>query len=193
MKKVLAFLLTAIVVMSASVCIAFAAPSAEAQGVISGVVATDKKNNKTSMTVKKIDKKVGKAFTNTLKGLKNENKKKKLKIVGHYDVSVAGKPQYPLNVVLDVLGISASSDAYVLLQKGDEVITVTPTIKDGKVMFELEEEVDKLALVVDSKTADKVEEENGVLSPQTSDFLGYVVMLFVSAVAMLFVSKKVKA
>jgi len=193
MKKVLAFLLTAVLVVSASVCVAFAAPSAEAEGVISGITATDKNDKKVEVTVEQIDGKVNKNFYNTLVGLKGETKKETLKIVGHYNVDVKGNAKYPLNIVLNVLGISASSDAYVLLQKGKEVTVVTPTVKKGKLIFELEEEIDKLALVVDGKTANKVEEENGVLSPQTSDSIGYVVMVLVTAVAMCFVSKKVKA
>ncbi len=193
MKKVLAFLLTAVLVVSASVCVAFAAPSAEVEGVISGITVTDKNDKAVEVTVEEIDSKVNKNFYNTLVGLKGETKKETLKIVGHYNIDIQGKAKYPLNIVLDVLGISASSDAYILLQKGKEVKVVTPTIKNGKLIFELEEAIDKLALVVDGKTADKVEEENDVLSPQTSDSIGYVVMLFVAAVAMLFVSKKVKA
>ena len=193
MKKVLAFLLTAVLVVSASVCVAFAAPSAEVEGVISGITITDKNDKAVEVTVEEIDSKVNKNFYNTLVGLKGETKKETLKIVGHYNIDIQGKAKYPLNIVLDVLGISASSDAYILLQKGKEVKVVTPTIKNGKLIFELEEAIDKLALVVDGKTADKVEEENDVLSPQTSDSIGYVVMLFVAAVAMLFVSKKVKA
>ncbi len=193
MKKVVAFLLTVVLVMSASVCVAIAAPSAEAQGVISGAIATDKNDQKIEIVVEKIDKKVDTKFYNVLTGLKDETKQKDLKIVGHYDVDIDKKAEYPLNVVLDVLGISSSSDVYVLVQKGDEVVTITPTIKDGKVIFELDEEVDKVALVTDKKTADKVEDETGELSPQTSDSMGYAVMLFVAAVAVFFVSKKVKA
>lgn len=193
MKKVLAFLLTAVLVVSASVCVAFAAPSVEVEGVISGVTVTDKNDKAVEVEVEKIDGKVNNNLYSSLTGLKNETKKTTLKIVGQYNIDVQGKPKYPLSVVLDVLGISSSSDAYILLQKGKEVIVVTPTIKNGKVMFELTEKIDKLALVVDGKTANKVEKENGVLSPQTSDSLGYVVMVLVAAVAMFFVSKKVKA
>ncbi len=194
MKKVLAFLLTAVLVVSASVCVAFAAPSAEAQGVVSGITATDANDKEVTVTVEKIDTKVNKYFYNTLTGLKNETKNKTLKVVGHYDIAVAGKAKYPLSVVLDVLGISASSQVYVLLQKGNEVVAITPTVKDGKVVFELEEEVDKIALVTDGKTATKVEKENGVKSPQTADVSVFVmVAMFMAAISVAFVSKKVKA
>lgn len=194
MKKVLAFLLTAILVISSGVCVAFAAPSAEAQGVISGITATDADKKEATVKVEKIDKKVNKHFQKTLSGLKNETKKNTLKIIGHYDIDVLGNPEYPLDVVLDVLGVSASSDVYVLLQKGDEVVAVTPTVKDGKIMFSLEEKIDKIALVTDGKTADKVEEETGVKSPQTADASVFVMIaMFVSAICAAFVSKKVKA
>ncbi len=194
MKKILAFLLTVVLVMSASVCVAFAAPSAEAQGVISGIAATDSNEKEVAVEVEKIDGKVNKHFYNTLTGLKSETKNKTLKVVGHYTVNVDGNPEYPLSIVLDVLGISASSKVFVLLQKGKEVVSVTPTVKDGKVSFELEEEVDNLALVVDGKTATKVEKENDVLSPQTSDITTYaVVMMLMALVAVAFVTKKVKA
>ncbi len=194
MKKVLAFLLTAVLIISSSMCVAFAALSPEAQGVISGIAATDANDEEVTVTVEKIDSKVNKYFYNTLTGLKSETKNKTLKVVGHYNVAVEGNPEYPLNVVLNVLGISASSDVYVLLQKGSEVVAVTPTVKNGKVSFELEEEVDKIALVVDGDTADKVEKENNVKSPKTSDSTLYIVMvMFASLVACVFVSKKVKA
>lgn len=193
MKKVLAFLLTAVLVISASVCVAFAAPSAEAQGVISAVSAVDANEQAAVFRVRKIDGKVNSNFYNTLTGLKDETKNDTLKIVGHYTVEVEGESKYPLNVTFDVLGISASSDVYVLLQNGSEVVAVTPTVKDGKVTFKLEKAVEKIAIVVDGKTATTVEKENNVLSPQTSDNMVYVVMVLTVAVALLFVSKKIKA
>ena len=194
MKKILAFLLTVVLVMSASVCVAFAAPSAEAQGVVSGITATDADKELAQVSLEKIDGKVNKYFYNTLTGLKSETKNKTLKIVGHYNVIVKGSPKYPVSLALDVLGISASSDVFVLLQKGKEVVSVTPTVKDGKVSFELEEKIDNLAIVVDGKTATKVEKENDVLSPQTSDVTTYaVVMMLMALVAVAFVTKKVNA
>lgn len=193
MKKVLAFLLTAVLVISASVCVAFAAPSAEAQGVVSAVSAVDANEQAAAFNLRKIDGKVNSNFYNTLKGLKDETKNDTLKIVGHYTVDVEGEPKYPLSVTFNVLGISASSEVYVLLQNGSEVVSVTPTVKDGKITFKLENAVEKVAIVVDGKTATAVEKENNVLSPQTNDNMIYVVMMLVSSVALFFVSKKVKA
>ena len=143
--------------------------------------------------VRKIDGKVNSSFYNTLKGLKDETKNDTLKIVGHYTAEVEGNPKYPLSVTFNVLGISASSEVYVLLQNGKEVVSITPTVKDGKITFKLEEAVEKIAIAVDGKTATAVEKENNVLSPQTKDSMIYVVMMLTGAVALLFVSKKVKA
>ena len=175
MKKVLAFLLTVVLVVSASVCVAFAASSPEAQGVISGVTAIDTNNQEAKVSFEKIDGKVNKNFYNTLQGLKDEEK------------------EYPLTVTLDVLGISKSSKVFVMLQKGKETVAVEPTVKNGKVVFELDEKYDKMALVTDGKTATKVEKENDVLSPQTFDATIYVMMIAVMAMAVIFVTKKVKA
>ncbi|MBE6776857.1 MAG: hypothetical protein E7542_01925 [Ruminococcaceae bacterium] len=193
MKKVLAFLLTVVLVVSASVCVAFAASSPEAQGVISGVTATDANDKEALIKFEKIDGKVNKNFYNTLQGLKDEEKDSTLKVVGHFEVEVDGKPEYPLTVTLDVLGISKSSKVFVMLQKGKETVAVEPTVKDGKVVFELDEKYDKMALVTDGKTATKVEKENDVLSPQTFDATIYVMMIAVMAMAVIFVTKKVKA
>ena len=193
MKKVLAFLLTVVLVVSASVCVAFAASSPEAQGVISGVTAIDANNQEAKVGFEKIDGKVNKNFYNTLQGLKDEEKDSTLKVVGHFEVEVDGKPEYPLTVTLDVLGISKSSKVFVMLQKGKETVVVEPTVKNGKVIFELDEEYDKMALVTDGKTATKVEKENDVLSPQTFDATIYVMMIAVMAMAVIFVTKKVKA
>lgn len=193
MKKVLAFLLTAVLIVSASVSVAFAASSPEAQGVISGVTAIDANNQESKVSFEKIDGKVNKNFYNTLQGLKDEEKDSTLKVVGHFEVEVDGEPEYPLTVTLDVLGISKASKVFVMLQKGKETVVVEPTVKDGKVIFEIDEEYDKMALVTDGKTATKVEKENDVLSPQTFDATIYVMIIAVMAMAVMFVTKKVKA
>ncbi len=194
MKKVLAFLLTVVLVATAGICVAFAAPSAEAQGVISGITAIDADKNEADVSVEKIDGKVNKYFYKTLQGLKDEAKDKSLKVVGHYDVEVEGEPEYPLTITLDVLGISKSSKVFILLQNGKDVVSVTPEVKNGKVVFELEEEVEKLAIVTDGKTATKVEKENDVLSPQTGDMTAYVILaVFAALVGLVVVPKKLKA
>lgn len=194
MKKVFAFLLTAVLVISASVCVAFAAPSIEVEGVISGATVTDANGEAVEIAIEKIDKKVEKPFYDALQGLKSETKDKTLKIVGHYNVDIKGDPEYPIDIALDVLGISKSSKVYVLIQKGKEVVSVIPTVKKGKILFDYDEAFDKLAIVVDGKTATKVENENNVLSPQTADATPYVAgFMVIIALAFVLAPKKAKA
>lgn len=194
MKKVLAFLLTAVLVVSASVCVAFAAPSAEAQGIISGIVALDAEKKEVSIKVEKIDAKVEKDFSDVLNTLKKDENDTSLKVVGQYDLEVDGNPEYPLTVTVDVLGISNSSSVYVMVEQNGEIVTVTPEVKDGKIVFQLKDKADKIAIVTDGKTATNVEKENGVLSPQTNDVSVYVAIAAIIALAALvLVPKKVKA
>lgn len=194
MKKVLAFLLTAVLVVSASVCVAFAAPSAEAQGIISGIVALDAEKEEVSIKVEKIDAKVEKDFSDVLNTLKKDENDTSLKVVGQYDLEVDGNPEYPLTVTVDVLGISNSSSVYVMVEQNGEIVTVTPEVKDGKIVFQLKDKADKIAIVTDGKTATNVEKENGVLSPQTNDVSVYVAIAAIIALAALvLVPKKVKA
>ena len=194
MKKVLAFLLTAVLVVSASVCVAFAAPSAEAQGIISGIVALDAEKEEVSIKVEKIDAKVEKDFSDVLNTLKKDENDTSLKVVGQYDLEVDGNPEYPLTVTVDVLGISNSSSVYVMVEQNGVIVTVTPEVKDGKIVFQLKDKADKIAIVTDGKTATNVEKENGVLSPQTNDVSVYVAIAAIIALAALvLVPKKVKA
>ncbi len=194
MKKIAVFLLTMVLVLSLGLSVVSAAPSPEAQGVVSGIAATDADEKEADVSLKVINGKVDKSFQNTLKGIKDETSDKTLKIVGHYELEVNGTPKYPISVSLNVLGISASSKAYVLVQKGSEVVSITPTVKDGKISFTLEEKVDKIAIVTDGKTATQVEKENNVKSPETADTTPYVVLIALIAVlALIVTSKKVKA
>lgn len=192
MKKILALLLTVILVAAMGVTV-YAAPSAEAQGVISGMTVVDSNNDDVSFSFEKIDGKVNKYFYNTLTELKTEEGDKSLKVVGHYDVEVEGAPEYPLTVTLKVLGISNTSSVYVLAQKGKGVVVITPEIDGNKLTFTVDEGFEKLAVVTDGKTADKVEKENDVLSPQTADMSIYVaIAAFISLVAMAVIPKKIK-
>lgn len=194
MKKVLAFLLVAVLVVSASVCVAFAAPSKEAQGIISGIAGIDANENEVSVKVEKKDNKTDKDFQKTLTTLKDDEDDKSLKVVGQFNIEVEEDAEYPLTVTLDVLGVSKSSNVYVLVKKGNEVVTVAAEVKNGKVVFELEDEADEIAIVTDGKTATKVEKENGVLSPQTGDATVFVaIAAIVALAALVLVPKKVKA
>ena len=194
MKKIMAFLLVMILVVSSSVCVAFAAPSIEAEGVISGITAIDVDKNKVGITAEKIDGNVKKPMYNALQDLKDEANDKSLKIVGQYNVEVEDDAKYPLSVELNVLGVSNNSSVYVLLQKGNDVASVAAEVKDGKILFGVDKAIDKIAIVVDKKTAASVEEENDILSPQTSDVTLYVfVLMAIAAVAFVLVPKKAKA
>ncbi len=192
MKKVLALLLTLVFVAAMGVTV-YAVPSAEAQGIISGVTVVDDNDNEVNFSLKKIDRKVDKNFSNTLTGLKSEKGDKSLKVVGHYDVEIDDEPEYPLTVSLKVLGISNTSSVYVLAQSGDGVVVITPTIDGNEITFTVDEEFQKLAIVTDGKTATKVEKENDVLSPQTGDMSVYVaIAAFISLVAIAVLPKKIK-
>ncbi len=193
MKKILAILLTVVLVAALSVTAVFAAPSAEAQGVISGVTVTDANGKEVELNVEKIDGNVNKYFYNKLVDLRKESGDKSLKVVGHYDLAIKGNPEYELSLVLNVLGISDASNVYVLLQKGNEVVAVTPDISDNELSLVLDKKYEKLAIVTDGKTAGQVEKENDVLSPQTADVTPYVaVIALISLVAIAVLPKKIK-
>lgn len=192
MKKILALLLIAVLVVAMGVT-AFAAPSAEANGVISGMLIVDDEDQDVNFTINKIDGKVKKPFSESLGGLKSEKGDKTLKVVGQYNVEMDGEPKYPLTISLSVLGVSKNSSVYVLAKSGDGVVVITPEVKGNKLTFTVEEEFEDFAIVTDGKTATKVEKENGVVSPQTGDATVYaVIAMFVSLLAIAFLPKKVK-
>ena len=192
MKKVLA--LTLMVVLFAAIGVTvFATPSSEAQGIVSGIIVIDGDDAEVSFVVNKIDGKVNKHFQESLTELKNKEDEKSLKVVGHYDIELDDDAQYPLTVTLNVLGISDNSSVYILAQNGDEVVVITPEIKDGKLVFPVDEKFEKFAVVTDGQTATKVEEENDVISPQTADMSIYVtIVAFISLVAIAVFPKKIK-
>ena len=192
MKKLLAILLMVVLVAAMGVT-AYAAPSAEAQGVVSGATAVDKDGNTVDFVLEKIDGKVDKDFQKTLTDLKTEKDDDSLKVVGQYKVIVKDNAKYPLSVSLNVLGISKNSSVHILAKKGKEVIVITPDVDGNKLSFELDKNFNKIAIVTDGKTADKVEKENGVLSPQTGDATVFVaIAAFISLLGIAFLPKKIK-
>ena len=192
MKKVLAILLMVVLVAAMGIT-AYAAPSAEAQGVVSGATAVDKDGNTVDFVLEKIDGKVDKDFQKTLTDLKTEKDDDSLKVVGQYKVIVNDDAKYPLSVSLKVLGISKNSSVHILAKKGKEVIVITPDVDGNKLSFELDKNFNKIAIVTDGKTADKVEKENGVLSPQTGDATVFVaIAAFISLLGIAFLPKKIK-
>jgi hypothetical protein len=192
MKKVLALILMVVLFAAMGVTV-FATPSSEAQGIVSGIIVIDGDDAEVSFVVNKIDGKVNKHFQESLTELKIKEDEKSLKVVGHYDIELDDDAQYPLTVTLNVLGVSDNSSVYILAQNGDEVVVITPEIKDGKLVFPVDEKFEKFAVVTDGKTANKVEEENDVISPQTADMSIYVtIVAFISLVAIAVFPKKIK-
>lgn len=193
MKKLLVLVLTVVLAFGAAAISVSAAKSPEANGVVSGVQAQDSNGKDFSIKLKKIDGKVIKVFADALELLKKESGEDNLKIVAQYDVNIIGTPKYPLTITLDVLGISASSKVYILVQEGSVIKALEATVSDGKITFTIDSAIQKLAIVVDKKTAANVEKENNVLSPQTAD-RSLVVFIGVFAIALAgFAFKKIKA
>ena len=194
MKKLLVSLLAVILVLvmaTVSVCAATASP--EVNGVVSGSEAKDSQGNEFDINLKKIDGKVIKEFADGLKTLKEESGEDNLKIVAQYDVLIEGTPVYPVTITLDVLGISASSKVYVLVQEGSAVKAIETVVMNGRISFTIDKTIQKIALVVDKQTATNVEKENNVLSPQTADS-SLVVFIGIFAAALAgFAIKKVRA
>lgn len=195
MKKILAVLLTLVLVFAMgtmAVCAATASP--EVNGIISGTEIKDADGADASIKFEKIDGKVTTEFQNELKDLKKESEDSNIKVVAQYEVKTEGTPKYPVTVTLDVLGVSASSKVYVMVQEGSNVKTIETTVVNGKITFTIDNAIQKIAIVTDKATATNVEKENNVLSPQTGDAsLLVVVMGVLAVVAAGFVFKKVKA
>lgn len=195
MKKILAVLLTLVLVFAiGTMAVSAATASPEVNGIISGTEIKDADSKDVAVDFEKIDGKVTTEFQNELKDLKKESGDNNVKVVAQYEVKVEGTPKYPLTVTLDVLGVSASSKVYVMVQEGSNVKTIETTVVNGKITFTIDNAIQKIAIVTDKATATNVEKENNVLSPQTGDAsLLVVVMGVLAVVAAGFVFKKVKA
>ena len=195
MKKILAVLLTLVLVFAiGTMAVSAATASPEVNGIISGTEIKDADSKDVAVDFEKIDGKVTTEFQNELKDLKKESGDNNIKVVAQYEVKAEGTPKYPLTVTLDVLGVSASSKVYVMVQEGSNVKTIETTVVNGKITFTIDNAIQKIAIVTDKATATNVEKENNVLSPQTGDAsLLVVVMGVLAIVAAGFVFKKVKA
>lgn len=195
MKKILTVLLALVLVFAmGTMAVSAATASPEVNGVISGTEIKDKGDKDVAMKFEKIDGKVTSEFQSELKDLKKESGDNNLKVVAQYDVKIEGTPEYPVKVTLDVLGVSAASKVYVMVQEGNNVKTIETTVVEGKITFTVENAIQKIAIVVDKTTATNVEKANNVLSPQTGDMSVMVAVMGVLAlVAAGFVFKKVKA
>ncbi len=154
MKKLFACLLVLILTFSMSFMTASAAPSPEANGIISGIEATDANGDEAYVELIKIDGKVKDYFQNGLKDLKKEIGDNTLKVVAQYKVKVVGDPVYDLDVILNVLGISKSSKVYLMVKEG--AVENTSSTSEAKVI--------NLSNVYDLKATNLAKSANGVVS-----------------------------
>ena len=193
MKKILAIILTAVLFVTVSATSVFALPSPEAEGVVAGITSVDKNGEENCIILEKIDDKVSNEVEDVIEDLKKEEKDETLKPVDHYEIIVIGKPKFEVTVTLDIVGITSTSKVIILLENEDGVDVIHPIIKDGKVTFDLPEGYDRLVIVTDGKTANKLDGED-VQSPQTSDITPFVAVLMAAAgIAVIVNTKKVKA
>lgn len=126
MKKILAIVVTLAVALSLGVTVVSAAPSAEAEGIVSAVKAEDAKGENVSIEVYSIDEKVSSTLQTGLANVKKESGNKDLKIVDHFEVEVKGKPTFPITVTLHVLGIKKDSVVYVLAENDPTTVVSAP-------------------------------------------------------------------
>ena len=126
MRKILAIVVILAVALSLGVTVVSAAPSAEAEGIVSAVKAEDAKGENVSIEVYSIDEKVSSTLQTGLANVKKETGNKDLKIVDHFEVEVEGKPTFPITVTLHVLGIKKDSVVYVLAENDPTTVVSAP-------------------------------------------------------------------
>ncbi len=135
MKKLLACLLVVILAFGMTVAtVSAATASPEAEGIVSAVQATDKNKEVVSFELEKIDGKVTQEFQNELKDLKKESGDNTLKVVAQYEAEIIGKPAFPIDVTLNVLGVSASSKVYVIVKEKSDVALTAQKNEEPKVI-----------------------------------------------------------
>lgn len=182
MKKLLAFVLVAVLAFSAVT--ANAAPSPEKlEGVISSATASDSKGTavKVVLTDATSDRSV---YNSALQELKTANGSD-LKIVDHKVITLdgAGSPTYPLTVELKVPGLKATSKGYVLFKNSQGTVEkLTATVAEGKVTVTVNE-LGELVFVTDSQTVSDINSTATNKSPQTSDTATPVAVLLLAASA----------
>ena len=200
MKKVLAFLLTAILAVTALT--AAAAPSPEKlSGVIISVSAKDNAGKMVSVKINSPKAEIS-AFDNAFTELKKEAGSD-IKTVDHKQIVVEGDASEaaPVTVELSVPGVKASSKAYVLIKNSaGNIVKLAATVAEGKVTIKLTESGEfDFVLVTDAQTVASITEaqattegsEEETKSPQTSDNATPVmVALFAAAALAAFVSVK---
>ena len=168
MKKVLAFLLTAMLAVTALT--ATAAPSPEkSSGVIVSVSAKDTAGKSYNVEVKPstVDQSV---YNDAFAAFKQENGSD-FKIVDQKKLEGNVSAGSPLTVELSVPGVKATSKVYILLKKSNgEIVKLDATAGTGKVTATFTE-LGEFVLITDAQTdADIIEAaKDDTKSPQTSD------------------------
>lgn len=202
MKKVLAFLLTAIFAVTAFTAAA-ATPSPEKlSGVVISVSANDTAGKSFSVVLKPtaVEQTV---YTSAFEDLKKEAGTE-LKIVDQKQLALEGEgnPQFPMTIVLTVPGVKTSSKVYILFKNAaGNVVKLAATAGNGKVTATFTE-LGEFALVTDAQTVSDITNastEGGVTneeekSPQTGDNATPVAitLLAVGAIAALVSVKKIR-
>lgn len=168
MKKVLAFLLTAMLAVTALT--ATAAPSPEkSSGVIVSVSAKDTAGKSYNVEVKPstVDQSV---YNDAFAAFKQENGSD-FKIVDQKKLEGNISAGSPLTVELSVPGVKATSKVYILLKKSNgEIVKLDATAGTGKVTATFTE-LGEFVLITDAQTdADIIAAaKDDTKSPQTSD------------------------
>ena len=197
MKKVLAFLLTAILAVTAITAVA-ATPSPEKlSGVIVSVSAKDTAGKSFNVLVKNTstDQKV---YTDAFEALKKESGAD-LKIVDNKAIVLEGAASIdsPLTVEFTVPGVKATSKVYILFKNSaGEIVKLAATAGDGKVTATFTE-LGEFVLVTDAETVTEITAAAGkgeTTSDKTADNATPIVfaILAVSAVAALVSVKKIR-
>lgn len=168
MKKVLAFLLTAILAVTAFTAAA-ATPSPEKlSGVIVSVSAKNNTGKSFNVSVKpaEVEQTV---YTSAFEDLKKEAGTE-LKIVDQKKLVLEGGATIdsPLTVELSVPGVKASSKVYILFKNAaGEVVKLAATAGDGKVTATFTE-IGEFVLVTDAQTVSDITNASTPSAPSTS-------------------------
>lgn len=195
MKKVLAFLLTAIMAVTALTAVA-ANPSPEKlSGVIVSASAKDSAGKGFKVAIKPTAV-AESVYNDALADLKT-SEGTDLKIVDQKQVVLegSGNPAFPMTVEFSVPGVKTSSKVFILFKNNaGAVAKLSATAGDGKVTATFNE-LGEFVLVTDAQTVtDITVAKDDTKSPQTSDAATPIVftLLAVSAIAAVVSVKKIR-
>ncbi len=188
MKKVFAFLLTVVMVVTATAMVVSARPSPERKGIIAAsATAIDIDGSSYSIDVVEPVNATPATFESAVKDLIKKTKNKNLKIVDIAEavLSGAGNPTFPATLSFKVSGISSSNNNYILFKKADgTIVTIKPTLKGDTMTAEFPE-LGEFVLVSDKKV-----ETSHKTGTQTASVAA---LLLISALAVAYSAKKIFA